>query len=194
MKPVTQSRTGANGTCFRACLASILELPENRVTDFTGDGEEFFAQVDEFLAPYGLRYRRVPLSAKPAGYSTIEGMSPREGLHACVAYNGLLVHDPHPLDGTGRGLLEPYYYGRLEQTERAKATDAGRFTVASANAALRAAGYKEKLAKGGGYYYFYDGDAERWYDRSIPTYSISNYTAADIIRARNHLANDWRNN
>lgn len=116
--PVTQSRAGERGTCFRACLASILNLPERAVTDFDkGEGglDGYWGRVHDWLAERGLRYRRVPVDgAKPSGWSTIEGVSPRGGLHACVAYDGELVHDPHPRDGTGRGLTEPRYYGLLE--------------------------------------------------------------------------------
>lgn len=116
MKPVVQSRTGADGTCFRACIASLLELPEAAVPDFQGDGDEgYWRAVQDFLADYGLQYRRVPMYKKPTGYSTIEGVSPRGGLHACVAYDGELVWDPHPIeDGTGQGLVEPRYYGLFE--------------------------------------------------------------------------------
>jgi hypothetical protein len=128
MKPVVQSRVGEDGTCFRACIASILELPEDEVKDFDGYREylqdeqcldDYWANVQGFLAEHGLSYRRVPIdSAKPSGYSTIEGISPRGGLHACVAYDGKLVYDPHPQDGTGRGLVEPRYYGLLEKRNR----------------------------------------------------------------------------
>jgi hypothetical protein len=112
--PVYQSRTGADGTCFRACLASILELAEHQVPDFSEDG--WLAEANRFLAKRGLRYRRAPIDgAKPSGWSTIEGISPRGGLHACVAYDGELVHDPHRPDGTGNGLVEPRYYGLLEK-------------------------------------------------------------------------------
>jgi hypothetical protein len=113
VRPLTQTRVGDNGNCFATCLASILEC---KVPEF-GDGtdEEFFAAADKFLDGHGLTYRRVPVDgAKPSGYSTIEGVSPRGGLHACVARDGKLVHDPHPQDGTGRGLVEPRYYGLLE--------------------------------------------------------------------------------
>lgn len=118
MKPVYQSRVGEDGTCFRACLASILEIREALAPDFAAfdfTDEEFFEGAAGFLAGFGLKYRRRPIDGiKPIGYSTIEGVSPRGGMHACVAFNGDLVHDPHPQDGTGRGLVEPRYYGLLE--------------------------------------------------------------------------------
>lgn len=127
MMPVTQSRVGEDGTCFRACIASILEVPEKRVPDFGafGNDESWWDDIQDWLAKAGLEYKRIPIDgAKPVGYSTIEGISPRGGMHACVAYNGKLVHDPHPQDGTGRGLVEPMFYGVFTRTGRSKAADA----------------------------------------------------------------------
>ncbi len=112
MKRVVQTRTGADGNCLNACVASILELPLSEVPEFGGDWLE---DLNDFLSERGLSYRRVPMHAKPSGWSTIEGVSPRGGLHACVAHDGELVWDPHPIeDGTGQGLVEPRYYGLLE--------------------------------------------------------------------------------
>lgn len=114
MTPVVQSRVGLDGTCFRACLASILDLKESQVPDFGEEG--WIEEANEFLAKHGLKYRRVPVTlAKPDGYSTIEGVSPRGGLHACVAKDGELVWDPHPVElNDGQGLVEPRYWGLLE--------------------------------------------------------------------------------
>jgi hypothetical protein len=123
MRRVVQTRTGADGNCLNACLASILELPLRAVPEF---GDDWAAEVNDFLSKYGLAYRRAPVDgAKPSGYSTIEGVSPRGGLHACVAYDGELAWDPHPIeDGTGQGLVEPRYYGLLEPLQ-GRAMDAG---------------------------------------------------------------------
>jgi hypothetical protein len=109
---VVQTRTGDDGNCLNACIASILELPLKAVPEF---GEDWQEDLNDFLSTKGLRYRRVPMYKKPSGYSTIEGISPRGGLHACVALDGELAWDPHPIeDGTGQGLVEPRYYGLLE--------------------------------------------------------------------------------
>lgn len=111
MRPVYQSRTGKHGRCLNACIASLLEIPEYVVPDF-GD-HTWNADVDHFLAPYGLYYRRIALDVAPIGYHIIEGISPRGGLHAVVGRNGNIVFDPHPPDGTGSGLVERCFYGLL---------------------------------------------------------------------------------
>lgn len=112
---LTQKRTGRNGTCFQTALASILETT---VPDFGPTGEtderEYWRRVDNWLAGKGFRYVQVPVGAvKPIGYSTMEGISPRGGMHAVVAYNGDLVWDPHPQDGTPHGLAKPMTWGLL---------------------------------------------------------------------------------
>ena len=114
MRPVFQSRVGKRGRCFNAALASILEIPEASVPDFDRPvGTDYWKNVAAFLAKHGLSYQRVPLDTPPVGWGTIEGVSPRGGNHACVSFNGKLVHDPHKPDGTGNGLVEPKYYGML---------------------------------------------------------------------------------
>jgi hypothetical protein len=122
MIPIVQSRTGEDGTCFRACVASILEVPEGAVPDFgaSGGDDAWWRDIQDWLGGAGYSYRRAPVGgARPVGWSTIEGISPRGGMHACVAKDGELVHDPHPQDGTGRGLVEPRYYGLFEKIGRA---------------------------------------------------------------------------
>lgn len=116
MKRVVQTRTGEDGNCFAACLASIFHIPLRSIPDFGDD--DFIGDVNDFLSKHGMSYRRVPMYQKPSGWSTIEGISPRGGLHACVAKDGELIWDPHPIeDGTGQGLVEPRYYGLFEPLE-----------------------------------------------------------------------------
>jgi len=114
MHRVVQTRVGETGNCFAACLASILDLPLEAVPEMSTDDQA--ERANDFLAGYGLSYRRAFIDGKkPSGYSTIEGVSPRGGMHACVALDGELLWDPHPIeDGTGQGLVEPRYYGLLE--------------------------------------------------------------------------------
>lgn len=113
MKRVEQTRTGADGNCLNACIASILELPLDDVPEF---GDDWLTELNDFLRSRGLSYKRIPIDGvKPSGYGTIEGVSPRGGLHACVALDGELVWDPHPISmRDGQGLVEPRYYGLIE--------------------------------------------------------------------------------
>jgi len=122
MRGVIQSRTGRRGTCFRASLASILNLREDQVPDFQAANQD--PGVDKFLSKYGLRYEEFPITPDnaPVGYHFILGVSPRGGEHAIVGKDGKPVWDPHPAsDGTGQGLVKPERYGVLvNEFERAK--------------------------------------------------------------------------
>ncbi len=110
---------GEDGTCFRACLASILEVPESADPDFPEANLD--PGVNKFLRKHGMRYTRRPIdAAKPSGWHTIEGISPRGGMHAVVGRDGEFKHDPHPQDGTGRGLVTPMFWGALERVARTK--------------------------------------------------------------------------
>ena len=110
MIPQTQSRVGRRGRCFPACLASILELKEWEVPDLDNTDT---AQVDGYLAQHGLYYREVGPEVPPLGYHVILGVSPRGRPHAVVGRDGELAFDPHPKDGTGRGLVRVSGYGLL---------------------------------------------------------------------------------
>lgn len=125
MLRLTQTRVGSpNGTCLATCLASILDEPN--VPDFgmNVSDEEFFENMAEWLAERGLRYRERPITGKaPRGYHLILGISPRGGQHAVVGRNGKMVHDPHPQDGTGRGLALRRAFGILEPLEVGMAHD-----------------------------------------------------------------------
>jgi len=110
--PVYQTRIGKTGNCLAACLASICEtsLPEFGLASDL----EYDQRMTAWLAKRGLRYQQVPVDdVNPVGWTTIEGISPRGGLHACVAFNGRLIFDPHRPDGTGNGLTTVEYYGLL---------------------------------------------------------------------------------
>jgi hypothetical protein len=112
MVPVTQTRVGDRGNCFAACLASILEepLPEFGLTS----DPDYDTNVDAWLAARGLRYTQVPSDVKPMGWTTIEGISPRGGMHAVVGLNGKIVWDPHPKElNDGQGLVSVERYGLL---------------------------------------------------------------------------------
>jgi hypothetical protein len=113
MIPQTQSRTGEYGRCFPACIASLLDLKEWEVPDLDNTD---YGQVDDFLGPYGYYYREIAPGVPPVGYHVIIGTSPRGGSHAVVGLDGELIFDPHPQDGTGKGLKKVTAYGILCKT------------------------------------------------------------------------------
>lgn len=120
MTPQTQSRIGPTGRCLEACIASILNIAESDVPEFGGD-DVYLHNIAEFLNAFGLYYCQA-MPGDPViqemfrvgtTYHLIEGMSPRGGLHACVGCNGQIIFDPHPQDGTGRGLVRIDCFGLL---------------------------------------------------------------------------------
>ena len=113
-----QSRTGKTGTCFRTCLACILNLRENQVPDFKRANDD--PAVNRWLAQFGLQYKELTITdPAPLGYHFILGLSPRGGQHAVVGYDGKLVWDSHPMDHTGRGLVKPEEWGVLVPVNKA---------------------------------------------------------------------------
>jgi len=119
MRPVVQSRTGKVGNCFAASLASVLNLPLRSVPDFKRANLD--PEVNRWLGKnYGLQYKELPITdPAPLGYHFILGLSPRGGQHCVVGYNGKLAHDPHPMDGTGRG-VKPEEWGVLVPVSKAR--------------------------------------------------------------------------
>lgn len=100
MVPVTQTLFGREGNCYAACLASILEIPIDRITGTHGGHLD---PVNRFLAAHGLGIVRVTYRADAwermnrGAWCVLAGKSPRgEFLHAVVGRDGRLVFDPHP--------------------------------------------------------------------------------------------------
>ena len=95
-----------NGDCFRACVASILELPIEKIPNFMGNGPNFF---DENIRKWGdeNKIRMIDIqfhdeenrdkSLKDC-YIIASGKSPRNNdfMHSIVWFNGKIIHDPHP--------------------------------------------------------------------------------------------------
>lgn len=96
MRPVDQTTYGVNdGNCFPACIASILEISIDEVPRFYGPSVDFL----QWLAPQGLSATHYKGdNYVPPGFAIAAGPSLRFAgrLHACVAYDGAIVHDPHP--------------------------------------------------------------------------------------------------
>lgn len=60
-------------------------------------------------------------------------------------------------------------------------------TVAKVNRALAKVG-KERLRRGKGYYYFYDGDAAAWYTSSVYVNRVDVMTVKQWVNERARLA------
>ncbi len=130
MKPVFQTRYGADGNCLAACIASILEI-DLAQCDFTATADDWLKKCQAILKPLGFYYLGIvkPVGGIPLNIMTIPneafcifvGESPRqikggkEILHCIVGqiqHNGefqdsehplvsfVHIHDPIP-DGTG---------------------------------------------------------------------------------------------
>lgn len=95
MRAVDQTTYGIDdGNCFPATVASILEMPLDAVPQTFGPSRDFM----RWLSGRGLSatvYRASEFV--PHGYAIAAGPSMRFAgrLHACVAYDGEVVHDPH---------------------------------------------------------------------------------------------------
>ena len=98
MRPVDQTLYGMRGNCFSACVASILELPIEAVPSFANDDRTRWAQLTQWLTDRGLAARAIESGAPAPGFTIVGGPSPRivNQRHACVALDGVVVHDPHP--------------------------------------------------------------------------------------------------
>lgn len=111
MKKVWQTRFGGigssdeeKGDCWRACVASILELPLEDAWDGPAGSNGWYSAFNQWLARYGLGC--VCVKATPdagitrlLGYHILETKSKTPGdggTHAVVVKNGEVVHDPNP--------------------------------------------------------------------------------------------------
>lgn len=106
---------GIHGNCFSAVLASILHLPIDEIPIFSNP-VSWIKDVNEWLLPYGLAYCIIEgfdayLEAYGIRgiYHEIAGTTSRsnEVLHACVAKDGEVIHDPHP-DNSGLSTIANY--------------------------------------------------------------------------------------
>lgn len=97
MIPIEQAHIDADtGDCFSACIASILELPLERVPTIHGDGA-----WDRWMAWFEAANASLLLLEKlpsPPGYAirSILSYSYEARTHAVVALNGAVVWDPSP--------------------------------------------------------------------------------------------------
>lgn len=120
MIPVFQTMTVTNdghGNCFNACVASILEMPLRDVAQIhPATAKDWVGEWDDWFAARGLENVTHRPNDPPKGYSIACGQSSRiypaghrkEGRpiqHACVAFDGVVVHDPYPIRGEFSSIL-----------------------------------------------------------------------------------------
>jgi hypothetical protein len=123
MKPVNQSifhdpSNNSFGDCYRACIASILELNIEDVPHFMleHDWRKRIRNILLFLKKYNYTLYSVDgltdytLEGENE-YFIVSGNSPRNknNKHAVVGYKGKIVHDPHP-DKTN---IDTYDYSEI---------------------------------------------------------------------------------
>ncbi len=106
MKPTQQTILGDNGDCFRACVASILELPIADVPHFCVAPPDWWERFGQWLMERGYCAVEVRLPAEfavPADiWCIMSGCSPRGRMHSVVgrfkygAKCAELAYDPHP--------------------------------------------------------------------------------------------------
>lgn len=109
MKPVDQTIFGhGKGNCFTACVASLLELPIEDVPYFMGDCD-WLSRFIDWCEARSVRVEFSTVFPSPKGeYVIVGGVSPRTGKgHACIALDGVIVHDPHV--GDRRGLVGQWW-------------------------------------------------------------------------------------
>ena len=98
---VYQTRSGANGNCFEACLASLLHLPIIAVPEVSSWEElrdwlaERFNMSLSFYAGDEIPLRNQ--AGYPRGYSIVALRLPADGaIHSVVAFGNTIFHDPSP--------------------------------------------------------------------------------------------------
>jgi hypothetical protein len=100
VKPVYQTIFLAHGNCWRAAIASILELDIDDMPCFESMGHRFLTETRTWLNTNGYSLFRYGPENPPASYAIAVGESPRrkEVDHAIVVKDGVFVHDPFPTD------------------------------------------------------------------------------------------------
>lgn len=126
MTIIHDPENGKIGDCFRASIASLLDLSPEEVPHFMDydwndtDSGKWYPALLEWLKPRGLTYFELPIPAELHGtwfdglascgfdaHHLLSGMSPR-ATHTVVARNGKMVHDPSK---QRTGLVGPYTDG-----------------------------------------------------------------------------------
>jgi hypothetical protein len=121
MKPVDQTLFGDKiGNCYQACIASILEVPIEKVPNIHEHEEGPWVDIiNRFLEPYAMMIlpgiKAVwPFWIPENTYHIIGGKSPRgEFGHAVVGLCRKIIHDPHPSRAGLAGNHDDWHYDFL---------------------------------------------------------------------------------
>lgn len=62
---------------------------------------------------------------------------------------------------------------------QSKGKTMARLTINEVNKALNDNGHAERLYKGNGYFYFWDGEAPNWYTSSVPVFRLGHIPTVD---------------
>lgn len=136
MNPVDQTKLlerDGEGDCCRAAIASLLEIPLDKVPKFEKMGKEQSVEVIAFLESMGYEYcgyyafrDSIPKKDKKRigpginGHFFAIGQSPRndEVYHAIIVDSrGNLAHDPHPSRDGVRGRIDIMIFNKVKQCQ-----------------------------------------------------------------------------
>ncbi len=133
MKPVDQTLFGfTEGNCFAACLASIFELPLEKVPNFCAKLDEWPENFYGWLRDRGLCFLELNYVdwvlpyLPPGAWCLASGPSPRTKitlagtmLHTVVWKDGKIIHDPHPSHSGLLSVLMIAYFAMLDPSSLA---------------------------------------------------------------------------
>ncbi len=89
---------GVNANCLRACIASILEIDLDSMPPFEDLDQEWMFRLRRWMKVFNSKavIKKEP-SNPPRGFSIAAGPTNRSLVtHYVVAFNGHVIHDPHP--------------------------------------------------------------------------------------------------
>jgi hypothetical protein len=100
-----QTKFPIRGNCWRAAIASLLEIDIDSMPAFEDAGHRMFVDTRTWATEQGYSVFTYDADNPPASYAIAFGQSLRrsDSDHAIVVEDGVMVHDPHP---SSEGLLE----------------------------------------------------------------------------------------
>lgn len=117
----------AAGDCLRAAVATVLGADLDDVPHFVQyidhpagtDSHLWYWSLVGFCAAHGWEVSYTT-DGPPDGWALVDGMSPRGHMHVVVAYDGKVIHDPHP---SGGGLISTEGWFTFQQRLPEEASD-----------------------------------------------------------------------